>query len=445
MWISRRKSTNDSSKTDEKWNPMDDFNLLFKMLSITSINFGVFRENVLKKRCMKCVEIIFNIGLAYTMSINFRITIRNVSSPVYSCCAFATIFFLFLIRYGFFRRGNQILSLGHEISEYCRAVSLHAIHKSYRKQIIVSYFICTVSSILMTIIEVNRVIAAEQVELYKKLIASDLSLISLQNEFIQTTIVVFEIGFEILAFMTYLSTVLFCCTCYVFLHKLFEDFCSELRLFQKIFSTNMYDTEHQKRPLRKIANQHSLFFGVRRVISIQDSNIKDMNRKISNFVMEKIDQFNNLKHLASKTDDMLSPFAISLLSLAVSSLFETQSFTILAKGSFTNQKLNFLFEVLMTLLSFFVVTSLAFCGSKVSKSAENISQNVREFASKICPNTHSLNSELLILALIFVNNCNKTEIHMTGWKMFNINKSLILSVVGGLITYGVIINQMIEK
>lgn len=418
-------------QTTNKWNPIYDFTFFFKLLSVSFLTFGICRNNPGKQKWLRKIEIIANIILFYCLLIPLRMNIQKSSSTIYICCALATVLFLLLLCISFFMKREEILSVAEEISTILKKISKSKYNTTnhMRNWIVLFYFSCIIIAIFMDLTEIYNLYVDDQGSSYQNVIAADLNMLSMNNEYFERMLGIIITFNNYIAYMTYVSSLLFCCVFYKFLQKLFIVF------GQKLF-------EDKKILIDMEGNMN--FLNVPQESPVKNKSfVLNSGREISDFLMKKIDQFNNLKSVATKIDSITSVVALCLISLAITSLFETQSFSILAKGNLERQKVLFMFETSMLFLAFVVVASLSICASNVTRSFEKTVLIIRKFTSCLSVKMSPKKAKKLMLMLIFVNNCNTTAIHMTGWQMFNINKSLILTVAGGLVTYGVIINQML--
>lgn len=429
----KRNNCFQNIQTIKKWNPIYDFAFFFKLFSVSSLMFGICGNNPRKQKWLRKIEIIANIILFYCLLIPLRVNIQKSASTIYICCALATVLFLLLLRISLFMKREEILSVAEEISTILKKISDTKYNTTdhTRNWIVLFYFSCIIIAIFMDFTEIYNLYVDDQGSSYQNVIAADLNMLLMNNEFFETMLGIIIIFNNYVAYMTYLSSLLFCCIFYKFLQKLFFVFGQKLSENKKI--------------LTDMEGNINFLIVPQEYPVINKSFVLNSGREISDFLMEKIDQFNNLKSVATKVDSITSVVALCLISLAITSLFETQSFSILAKGNLERQKILFMFEISMLFLAFVVVASLSFCASNVSQSFEKTVLTIRKFTSSLSMKMSPKKTKKLILMLIFVNNSNTTKIHMTGWQIFNINKSLILTVAGGLVTYGVIINQMMIR
>lgn len=417
-------------KESDRWNPKNEMQFLFKLFSFAFLTFGISKNNPRRRKWLKSFELLFDIFLMYTLSITLRRNINTASSSIYSCCALASVFFIILMRLWFFSKGDQVLTLAQDISQTAFKMKFDS-NASYRKWILLCFLLSLICSFCMSFIEVNDVIVQDARGL-KSVIASDLNFLSINHRLIQEIVMVCIMFNEIIIFMTYMLTLLLCCTFYLFLQKLFNIYSLQLHN-QRLFSDSSSD-ELNALPRLSVA-----------LSWLPVGYYQNTGHKMRDLLREKIEHFNSLKSLAEKVDSCTSVVAMALIALAMTAMFETQSLLILSRHELKNQKIIFVLEIGMAVLSFSVVSSLSICASKVSSSSERSFQAVREFADNFSAKMQFMKPDQLILLLMFVNNCNATEIHMTGWQMFNINKSLILTVVGALVTYGVIIGQLVSN
>ncbi|GIX89290.1 uncharacterized protein CEXT_581441 [Caerostris extrusa] len=157
--------------------------------------------------------------------------------------------------------------------------------------------------------------------------------------------------------------------------------------------------------------------------------------------------YNRLSRVIVEMDDVLSPCVLLLYGLMVSGQFYTLTVLISkdTESSSLTTGLQNVIVFLLTTVAFLVITLIA---SKVTEVAENIKRSLYKLADNIVNSSSQLaineknvaNSYLILIAIL-----NGSQLSFTGWKMFNINRSFILTTMGVMISYGVIIVQIGHK
>lgn len=88
---------------------------------------------------------------------------------------------------------------------------------------------------------------------------------------------------------------------------------------------------------------------------------------------------------------------------------------------------------LWTTLWFFAVT---WCGAKMSEMRDDVRHFIQDVIVNFVLECFQQNKDLLML-LLFVE-CAKCDLCFSGWQMFNVDRKLILTTVGVIVTYGVL-------
>lgn len=419
--------------TVDKPNSIYDFDFFFKLFSVSFIFFGIYRKHPRTQKVLRIIEIIFDIIIFYCLLIPLRVSLKYNPSAMNSFSTLAPVLFVLLIRISFLKKRDEILSVAEEISKNYLIISeeMHENTSNTKKWIVLPYIFCIFFAIFITIVEACHNYADNQGMLYISVIATDLNKLSVDNKVFRQLLGLCLTFSSCMAFMTYLLSLLFCCIFYKFLQKLFIVFGQKLSEHQKLLGDMKDGISFTNRSHESLDINKSLF--------------SNLGREICDLLVKKTNQFNNLKSLATKIDNITSVVAASLFALAIASLFEAQNFSILANGIFQSNKTFIVLETGILFLAFLVVICLSFCASNVTSAFEEVVQIIRSFSSNLCEITHPSKTNQLVLMLMFLNNSNTTEIHMTGWGMFNINKNLVLTIAGVLVTYGVMINQMMTN
>jgi hypothetical protein len=192
----------------------------------------------------------------------------------------------------------------------------------------------------------------------------------------------------------------------------------------------------------------SIYTVVKRIVYAFHDQIKQHNREsqilllTNDMLSAYLNYYNRIIQSVSEIDKVLSPCVLLLYGLMVSGQFYTLT-VLISKDtevtSVTTGLHNFL-VFLLTTVAFLVVTLTA---SKVTEISEDIKISLQKLSEKVTSKDeissgNSINNTYLILLAIL----NGTHLSFTGWKMFNINRSFILTTMGVMISYGVIIVQI---
>lgn len=196
----------------------------------------------------------------------------------------------------------------------------------------------------------------------------------------------------------------------------------------------------------------SIYTIAKRIVLAYHDSIKKYNRDnhrvilTNNTLSVYLSYYNRITQCIAEIDDVLSPCVLLLYGLMVSAQFYT--LTVLISNdteptSFTIGLHNSI-VFLLTTVAFLVVTLTA---SKITEIAEDIKRSLQKLSEKV------INADGTIVCgdginntyLVLVSILNGTQLTFTGWKMFNINRSFILTTMGVMISYGVIIVQIGRK
>ena len=154
-------------------------------------------------------------------------------------------------------------------------------------------------------------------------------------------------------------------------------------------------------------------------------------------IISYMSTYRNLFTLFKDIDNALSCSCLLLYAAAIICFFNTVSmvFSETIQIDFT-MFIQMLTALMMAIILFF---SLTFSAVKVIYEYENLQFLLMDASEKLLTLTD--NPRVLSTYKMFVDNVMGLRIYFTGANMFEIDNTLILTTVGGLITYGVIIFQ----
>lgn len=154
-------------------------------------------------------------------------------------------------------------------------------------------------------------------------------------------------------------------------------------------------------------------------------------------VISLISTYRQLLTICKDIDNVISGMTFFLYAASVTCFFNTVSL-ILSDTFLTDISMivQVIINLAMALLIFF---SLTYTGESVHSNHENLKMLMIEGVEKIFNVTEDYH--MMSIYGMFIESVNNINIYFTGADMFQINKSLILTTAGAMLTYGVIIFQ----
>lgn len=154
-------------------------------------------------------------------------------------------------------------------------------------------------------------------------------------------------------------------------------------------------------------------------------------------ILSCVSTYRNLIHLFKDMDNVLSSSCLLIYAAAVTCFFSTVSILF---SDIIQEDLSMISQMitglLMAIILFF---SLTISATNVTYEYDNLKFLLMEGAEKLLTLTD--NEDILSTYRMFFDTVMGIRIYFTGAEMFEINKSLILTTAGALITYGVMIFQ----
>lgn len=150
---------------------------------------------------------------------------------------------------------------------------------------------------------------------------------------------------------------------------------------------------------------------------------------------------NQLCELARQMDDVLSPIAFFLYLMIVLDLSKYVYYLISSHSMrFKNvmQSIFILTRVMHMLWLFFTISLSAANISEVSHYSLGHVQHLTTISNDV----RTYDSQLHYQSLLLVAQLNASPIMFTGWKTFHISRQFIITILGAVITYSIILFQM---
>ncbi|GIY75484.1 uncharacterized protein CDAR_21461 [Caerostris darwini] len=152
-----------------------------------------------------------------------------------------------------------------------------------------------------------------------------------------------------------------------------------------------------------------------------------------------ISLFATITRRVKEIDQALGTSAFILYTTTISSLFNSVSVVLADSQSYRTSVAN-VYVVWTTFTAIVTFLVLTFSGALVYKGGENIKQAMIDCSDIVAK--HSPNLKTTLTFSLLVENIKGSNIVVTGWSMFTIQKGFILSVAGLVMTYGVLMYQM---
>ncbi|GBN43234.1 hypothetical protein AVEN_31144-1 [Araneus ventricosus] len=160
-------------------------------------------------------------------------------------------------------------------------------------------------------------------------------------------------------------------------------------------------------------------------------NHKQMSRYISLYI--------TITQRVREIDEALGTSAFFLFVTVICSFFNSISVVLANSQSYRTPVVD-AYVVWATLTALVTFLLLTFSGAQVQKGHDNIKQAMTECSHLVAQLSPNLKTTLTFTLL--VENIKGSNIAVTGWDMFTIRKDLVLTVLGLMMTYGVLMYQM---
>ncbi|GBN52311.1 hypothetical protein AVEN_65588-1 [Araneus ventricosus] len=165
-------------------------------------------------------------------------------------------------------------------------------------------------------------------------------------------------------------------------------------------------------------------------------NIKSDSSK-ENFAKE-FSTFRRIIYAMNEADDAMSFIVFFTYVTCISCFFNTLSGFLASNGVF--EKPCLAAEMALTFIFSVIIFSTMTCSAaEVSTAGERLKQRVLCISDIVLQ--RNLPSDALMEFMILTDGIKTANISMTGWGMFTITRGFVLSTVGVLITYGVLLFQ----
>ncbi|KAG8189095.1 hypothetical protein JTE90_028639 [Oedothorax gibbosus] len=167
-----------------------------------------------------------------------------------------------------------------------------------------------------------------------------------------------------------------------------------------------------------------------------------VNKSDSGFVVKNLTLFREISTSAKDVDGALNACCLFILGTVISSFFSTISVMFSPSPSFqTGVARGYVVLTLISGVCIFLV--LAMSGNKVASSCQSLKATVMEISEKMA--SYSSDPSVMRQFNLLSANIKDTNLGVTGCEMFTINKSLILTVGGMVITYSFLLIQINNK
>ncbi|GIY75488.1 uncharacterized protein CDAR_21501 [Caerostris darwini] len=164
--------------------------------------------------------------------------------------------------------------------------------------------------------------------------------------------------------------------------------------------------------------------------------IKDNSSK--NYFAEEFSTYRRIIYGMNEADDAMSFMVLFTYVACISCFFNTLSVFLVSDDVLGKPYLAA--EMACTFIFSVVIFSTMTCSAaEVSAAGEKLKQRVLCISDIVLQ--RNLPSDSLTSFMIFVDGIKSADISMTGWGMFTITRGFVLSTVGVIITYGVLLFQ----
>ncbi|KAG8180807.1 hypothetical protein JTE90_008592 [Oedothorax gibbosus] len=385
-----------------------DINLLLKILIFAGLVFQPLNSKKQKLSWLAHVfEVVYHIFAVFIIAVNVLFWQRRYSSTTLHFSTTLTLFLAIAVRFAMYLSRKKIPQMARDLIHLYEDVTWNKPHKSIKKTILLSSIIPVLLTTISTVLDNFHLQVMRAKEEHSIQFVINLGTINNENQnwmiymflFLGPVKMYFAYGVSVTIFI-------FCCIIYTIAKRIV------LALNDQIRSHDSYG-------------------------------ITVTSRTISVY----LDFYNRLNKAVADIDEVLSPCVLLLYGLMVSGQFYT--LTVLISQDITEQSslttaIQNAIVFLLTMVAFLVVTLLA---SKVNEVAEDVKRSLHNLSNKIAEIERStINDEGIASSyLILVSILNGSHLSFTGWRMFNINRSFILTTMGVMISYGVIIVQIGRK
>lgn len=385
----------------------EDINLLLKVLLFAGLVFQPLNSKKKKFNWFANVfEAVYHIFAVFIIVVNLFFWQRRYSSVTLHFSTTLTIILAILVRFALCLSRKKIPQMLRNLIHLYEDVTWRRAHKSMKKTILLSCLIPVLLTTISTILDTYHLQAMRAKEEHSIQFMIKLDVINNDNQnwmyymflFLGPIKMYFAYGVSVMIFI-------FCCVVYTLAKRIV------LALNDQIRSHDNYEM----------------------VVT---------NRTISVY----LDFYNRLNKAVADIDEVLSPCVLLLYGLMVSGQFYTLT-VLISKDTETTGLTTAMQNVivfLLTTVAFLVVTLTA---SKVNEVSEDVKRSLHKLANNVTEIERSVinDSGVANSYLILVSILNGSQLSFTGWRMFNINRSFILTTMGVMISYGVIIVQIGRK
>lgn len=384
-----------------------DFEILSKVLLAAGLTFPSLKGRKMNNFCPKLFEIIVNIMAIFVIFVNIFFWQRRYSSVTLHLTTSLTISLALSVRFVLLLYRRQIPKMIRNLILLYEDITYKKIHKSFKKPIVIGCFITLLLMIMASVLECHRIQVDENkgehsIQFLIKLNDTDGRY---QKWMFHLIICLVPIKMYF-AYGVSVMILIFCCSVYTAAKRIIVSF-----------------------------HDH-----------IKQSNREDTVPLTNSMISSYLNYYNRISQSVAEIDNVLSPCVLLLYGLMVSGQFYTLT-VLISKDTEPTSLTTVLQNItvfLLTSAAFLVVT---LCASKVTEVFEDAKRSLQKLSEKISSSDEKVfgGSNISNTYLILISILSGSHLSFTGWKMFNINRSFILTTMGVMISYGVIVVQIGRK
>ena len=395
--------------SSKKWSVAEDFNILFKVLLAAGLTFQPLHTKKPKhKVCVRISEIVINIMELLIVFVNIFFWQNRYSSWELHFSTSLTIFLALSVRFVLYLCRRKIPKMVRNLVDLYDDITKKKPYKSLKLPILVSCFTSLILTAMASALDGFRVYVERTKDEHSIRFLIQLNDTNgihqkwMYHMFL--TLVPIKMYF---AYGVPMLVLIFCCSIYTISKRIMLAYHDCIKKYNK-----------ETYRLMLTNNTLSLY----------------------------LNYYNRITQCIAEIDDVLSPCVLLLYGLMICAQFYTLTVLISSDTeptSFTTIVHNVI-VFLLTTVAFLLVTLTA---SRTSEIAEDIKRSLQKLSEKVtsADGTTVCDDGIHNTYLVLVSILNGSHLTFTGWRMFNINRSFILTTTGVIISYGVIIVQIGRK
>lgn len=387
---------------------VSDFQILFKVLRAAGLTIQLSNKKPKCKFCTAIFEHTINLMALFVTFVNFFFWQKRYSSLTLHFTTILTIFLALSVRFVLYLSRGQIPRMVRNLIYLYQDIMRNKPHKSVKKPILVGCFTILVLTAMASILDGYRIYIDQAKGEHS--ITFIIELNDTDGTYQRWMYYLFMFLVPVKMYFAYGVSVLiliFCCSVFTIVRRIISAFYDSIKRYSR-----------------------------------ESSRVMLTNKMLSSY----LSFYNRITQCIAEIDQVLSPCVLLLYGLMISGQFYTLTVLISEDTERTS-----LTTVLHNLIVFFLTTAaflvVTLTASKITEVSEDIKRSLQKLSENVTSNDEIIFSGNGIsnTYLILLSTLNGSHLSFTGWKMFNINRSFILTTMGVMISYGVIIVQIGRK